>query len=158
MNLELVRHAYLPDCTLGWLSVAGERFATLSQPWVKNPEGPGGMPARSCVPDGQYKLTPHDSQKHPGTYQLVNIGVGVFVDALPDSANAGQYGRTTILLHPGNTTADTEGCILIATSFGMMNGHHAVVDSVKAFEKLRSILGRESHVLLIRTTRGTDEP
>lgn len=116
------------------------------------PEGPGRR--GSCVPDGQYKLEPHDSPDHPNTYRLVNIGLGVFADVSPYGASAG---RTNVLLHTGNTIDNTEGCILVATSFGMIQSRHAIVDSVRAFDKLREILGRNSHVLNIRASRGTEE-
>lgn len=119
--------------------------------------GPGGMPKRSCVPDGQYRLEPYDSPKHPQSYRLINIALGVFADYLPD-ASAGQYGRTRILLHTGNTAGDTEGCILVASSFGSLNNHPAVLDSHNAYDRLRSILGRMSHTIIIRPTRGTEEP
>lgn len=157
MNLTLWRHAYLPDCTLGWLIGDGLRLATLSEPWIPDPDGPGGQRREpghqeSCVPDGSYQLLWHDSAHHPDTYVLVNEALGIYESQIPP----GQlYGRTSILFHNGNTTKDTEGCILVGLRFGSLSGLPAVLDSVNALGQLRHVLNRGDHTLTIRPTLGT---
>ena len=78
--------------TTGELLIEGEHFCyTLEDPWINN------APNISCIPEGQYfvKLlySPHFGRPYPHI-----LGVP---------------GRTGILIHSGNTDADTQGCILV---------------------------------------------
>jgi len=137
------RFAYLPFCTLGWLTCASLRLATIERPWLPNPHGPGGKPSLSCVPDGEYKLIPHTSQRFPNTYALISEPLGVYYQQRP----AGQaWGRTAILIHVGNFVADVIGCIAV----GLRHGADCVTNSRDAMDQLRAALGREQHGLTIR--------
>jgi len=158
MNAELIRHAYLPDVTLGWLAVGTLRIATLEEGWRADPDGPGGQRregalTESCVPDGTYSLVPHVSTKYPnGVYALVNPALGVYHREKP----AGQkWGRVAVLIHIGNTTEDIEGCILVGKRHGKLDGRDAVLESGSTFAALRALLGEASHSLTIRPTAGT---
>jgi hypothetical protein len=154
MNLTLIRHAYLHECTLGRLYAGDLRLATLEEPWRPNPHGPGGQPRTSCVPDGQYELRPHISQRYSaGVWALVNPALGVWYQ--PDEIPPGQkWGRSAVLIHAGNTTADTEGCVLV----GLAHATNMVTSSRVALEQLRGVLGtRETHRLTIRPIAGTSE-
>ena len=55
MNFTLKRFAYLDECTRGVLHVGNHTFQTIERPWVKNPDGKGGTPFESCIPDGTYR-------------------------------------------------------------------------------------------------------
>lgn len=154
MNIELVRQAYLPDATLGWLVVEELKLATIERPWLENPEGPGGKLRESCVPDGLYTLRPHDSKSYPNTYALINEALGVYYQQRP----AGQaWGRTAILIHQGNWVRNVIGCIAVGLNHGEMSSEPAVINSLHAMNKLREALGRKWHTLLIRPTTGTLE-
>lgn len=163
MKLTLWRHAYLDACTLGWLQVntSALTLATLSEPWIPDPfDGKGGQRRgagipESCVPDGAYNLVPHDTEKHPNVWALVNPTLDVF--HLPGDIPAGRSARSAILIHQGNTVTDTEGCILVGMRFGMMGGSHAVLESRKALDMLRAALGASVHQLDIRPTLGTKQ-
>ena len=48
-------------------------------------------------------------------------------------------GREGILIHKGNTTRDTRGCILPGMGFGEVDGLDAVTQSAKAMERLRGM-------------------
>lgn len=143
MNGTLNRFAYLPLCTLGWLTFGSARFATIERPWLPNPDGPGGKLSLSCVPDGEYTLIPHTSQRFPSTYALIGESLGVYYQQRP----AGQaWGRTAILIHVGNFVTDVIGCIAV----GLRHGGDCVTNSRDAMDRLRAVLGRERHHLTIR--------
>lgn len=160
MILSLVRFAYLPDMTLGYLVVAGARLATIEPPWLPNPNGPGGLPrdahgSDSCVPDGDYRLEPHNTVDHPNVWALVNEQLGVYHQALPLGQH---YGRTAVLIHSGNTTKDTQGCILVGLRHGSTDGRGTideVVDSRAALQVVQSTLQPGQHLLQIRPYPGT---
>lgn len=162
MEITITRHAYLADCTLGWLQVGDLRLATLEEPWRADPDGPGGQrrelgERESCVPDGTYDLKPHVSQHYPaGVWFLENVNAGVYA---PGQRPAGQkWGRDAVLIHSGNNTEDTEGCILVGKTHVLLGSRHQILESRNALELLRTLLGTTSaHILHVRPTIGTKE-
>lgn len=160
MNLTLVRWAYGSSFTLGSLSADGLELVTLERPWIADPDSPAGLagqPFVSCVPDGEYVLRPHVSEKY-GTdrfvYSLENKALGVYyTDAIPPGQ---KYGREAVLIHPANYVRQLEGCIAVGL-------HHnytvepTVQESDRAMRMLRATLGKAVHRLVIRPTAGTKE-
>jgi len=156
VNITLVRHAYLAECTLGRLYVGDRVLATIERPWVPNPAGPGGTPRESCVPDGAYAVRPHTSERYPHVYAIENPALGVYYQ--PGDVPAGQpWGRTAILIHIGNRVRDVIGCIAIGLTHGVLDGELAVLSSARALDMLRQQLGHSRHTLTIRATAGTSE-
>jgi hypothetical protein len=156
VKVTLVRFAYFADYTLGWLTADEERFATIERPWLPNPDGPGGTLSKSCVPEGTYVVRPHDTDRFPGTYALVNETLGVYYQERPSGQ---KWGRTAILIHKGNFVRDVIGCIAIGARHARPNGQHGVVESTVALERLRVLLGRtERHELGIMPTFGITNP
>src|ERR1700741_3583645 len=152
MKGTLSRFAYLNDCTLGWLEFGPLKLATIERPWVVNPKGLGGMPRLSCIPDGQYRVVPHDSQKFPETYCLANELLGVWPAIVP-VGNKG-WGRSAVLIHAGNSAADVIGCVAVGKSHSVWDATHCVLESKKALDSLRVFLGRANHTLEIKPTDG----
>lgn len=158
MNITLVRHAYLPEATLGRLHVGDIAIATLEEPWSPDPDGPGGQRREpgmyeSCVPDGTYELVPHNGTRYSNVWCLVNPALGVY--RWPTYIPPGQkWGRATILIHNGNTLDHTEGCVLVGLSHA---ANLRVADSRAALTTLGLALGAGSHRLVIRPTMGTQE-
>lgn len=154
MNITLTRFAYLSSCTLGELVAGPLTLATLERPWRENPEGPGGIPKESCVPDGQYLIKPWNSERFPDTYILLNNVLGVYEQPalIPQRQ---KFGRSAILIHAGNTVQDVIGCIAVGTEHG---GGNTVINSRIAMDRLRAVLGIDTfHTLTIRPTSGTSE-
>jgi hypothetical protein len=159
MNILIVRHAYLPDVTLGTLHVGTLKLATLEEPWTPNPFGPGGQrregrKRESCVPDGRYELRPHNTAKHPECWALHNPELGVWHGLVPPGT---PFGRSAILIHTGNTTLDIEGCLLVGLRHGRIEEYAAVLESRAAMAQLRARFGTSAHSLEIRPTAGTAE-
>ena len=93
----LNRFLYDSKATVGTLEIGDRKFFTLELPWNKNKKG------ESCIPCGAYMIKPHgwedDTQvKFKKTWELRNV---------PN--------RKHILIHIGNYTKDTDGCILVGT-------------------------------------------
>jgi hypothetical protein len=163
MDLTLVRWAYGPTFTLGTLHIGGGiELATLERPWVPDPDTDAGLAGKeqvSCVPDGDYVLRPHVSEKFPAdmwAYALVNHELGVYYQ--PGNIPQGQkYGRSAILIHIANRVDQLRGCIAPGRkhNFAM---EPTVQDSTVAMNQLRTILGKANHRLTIRPTNGTRGP
>lgn len=149
----LTRFAYLPNCTLGWMEYGPLRLATMERPWIPNPKGAGGMPKRSCVPDGQYRVMPFSGSKFTDVYCLANELLGVWPTAVPN-ANDG-WGRAAILIHAGNTVDNVIGCIAVGDKHVMQAGEHIILNSKAALAKLCEFLGKTNHTLQIRPSYGT---
>lgn len=88
---------------------------TFELPWIKN------RPQISCIPEGQYSARKVVSDRYGDCF---------FVDGVPD-----RYG---ILIHPGNTSRDTKGCILPGLDVDYEFG--GVLNSRLAMKRLYAIL------------------
>ena len=86
---------------------------TLELPWLDN------LPFKSCIPEGSYVVDRFFSPKFNSVFLLHGV---------PD--------RSGILIHSGNTLRDTEGCILVGSSFTPTG----VSDSLLALSKCRVCL------------------
>lgn len=150
---ELVRHAYLPDCTLGWLHMGSLSLATIERPWVPD-DHPGGRNSESCIPDGLYDLRHHNSDKFPNVFALTAAEHGVYY--MP-ADRPGGIGRFAILIHVANRASEVEGCIAVGLQHGTIGGEEAVLNSRKAMHRLRDTWATLPPQLRIRPTTGTAE-
>lgn len=116
MILKLYRTQVLPTCVKGNLYVDGflECF-TLELPLLF--EGTYNVPDKTCIPEGTYGVNRNAASKFgPNTPLLVGVP-----------------GRSNVELHPGNTPADTDGCILVGAQW--VNGAE-IAHAAIAFETL----------------------
>jgi hypothetical protein len=113
--LILQRGMSTPNGTHGSLYVdGGERLCyTLEEPWKNN------EPRVSCIPPGRYKVGPHDGTHFKDVWHVKDVP-----------------GRSAILIHAGNTIADTMGCILVGLGVSVTG----ISQSQAALAKLRAIL------------------
>lgn len=102
MRAELVRNTDSEFGVFGHLHVyddAGNRIAhwcTAEDDWL------GNLPGVSCIPSGTYECRRTIYQKH----------------GIPTFEITGVPNRSRILIHPGNTEEDTQGCVLLGMDFG----------------------------------------
>ena len=88
--------------------------------------GPRGTLTTKIVP-GEYQCV--RSRYHRGNYDCWQI---VGSDIAPERR---------ILIHKGNIEEDSDGCILIGESFGVLHGKPAILQSGAGFAELMSLTG-----------------
>lgn len=124
MKLELERDLFTSKSTIGQLWVDGIEFCfTLEDP-VREKEG---------VPVKGWKIQ-GDTAIPRGIYNVEITYSNRFQRDLPILENV--EGFTGIRIHPGNTSVDTEGCILV----GRTRGENFVGESRAAFNELFSMI------------------
>lgn len=114
MELKLTRKWLTTNSTIGELSVDGKYECFIIEdnyptPWVKTP-------GKTAIPAGKYEV-------------IVNMSNRFKVD-MPLLLNVPQYAG--IRIHPGNTAAHTEGCLLP----GRIRQTDKVLESKLAYEAL----------------------
>lgn len=113
-KLTIARKHSSPICTSGYLAVDGEIIAyVLEKPWLNN------RPLVSSIPDGIYGGTLR--YDHADKWRIELRGVP---------------GRGNIQIHTGNSSDDTEGCILVGLRLG--KDLCSVLDSKSAYAALKN--------------------
>lgn len=92
MNLTLTRDVFDPEFTLGVLTVDGKDFGYTVEDTIREVKVHG----KTAIPEGRYRVDWTLSQRF-GRYMPLLLNVPGF---------------RGIRIHPGNSAADTEGCIL----------------------------------------------
>ncbi|NLE03699.1 MAG: hypothetical protein GX638_02710 [Crenarchaeota archaeon] len=120
-----IERSYYDDFTSGILTsnigILKQLIYTLELPYLNNQRN------ISCVPTGQYKLVKHTSPKFKECFLLENV-----------------KDRENILIHTGNYTKDTQGCILV----GFKKQHNTILESRKALNYLLETLPDETELII----------
>lgn len=139
--VTLVRHSYSfarGGQTLGYIALEPPNYPaillhTLEDAWIDNEV------MASCIPDGLYLCKPRRFFK--GGYDAIEV--------------TGVPGRSTILVHKGNTDEDVSGCIVVGQRLGVLYGELAVLESTDAFRALMRWLGdRTFRLKIVPACRG----
>ena len=134
MVLYLLRTDRTPDGTFGLLRTRNLELHTCEDDWLENVKG------KSCIPDRVYTIRRTIFMKHG--YETFEV--------------TGVPNRSRILIHPGNTEEDTQGCILV----GMRRGTVVVpVDEdtgAQNVEKQAVVASQEAFRRLMRVLEGVD--
>lgn len=112
MKLQLVRTERSGNSTIGELSVDGQ-FECYT---LEDLERPVKIKGETAIPVGHYEVIINQSQR--------------FGRLLPLLLNVPEF--EGVRIHPGNTAADTEGCILV----GETKGEASIGQSRAAFQQL----------------------
>lgn len=136
-----LKRNYFPHGTFGffWDENHDAICKSVERKWDNNKKG------ASCVPEGDYLISPHHSPKHGDCYILESMDS----DVVAKSEN-GVALRTHILIHKANLPEQLEGCIAPGLDFGVLRGKWAVLNSRSAFDSLMSHLNGESAILHIQ--------
>lgn len=130
MKLKVERTYCGPSCTIGSLYIDGA-FECFTMEDVTRPIGEK-VPGETSIPSGTYNVTITPSVRFKRDLPLV--------ENVP--------GFEGIRIHPGNTAADTEGCLLV----GRTKGPNFVGESKAAFAilmpKIRDALDAGDTVFL----------
>lgn len=138
-TLTLVRDISTSQVTLGWLSFGGKKWASLERPWIIDPIGKGGLKGRSCVPVGEYKLVPHDTEAHPRVWALVNPQLDVYHDPAAVPSYKASFARTAVLIHVANFVHEIRGCIALGKTRQKDRETWMVRSSRDAINELRTL-------------------
>jgi len=134
-ELNLHRFKSTEQGTLGILTAEGFSAKTIELPWNDN------VDAYSCIPVGEYEIMIRLSPRFGWSYIVKDV---------PD--------REYILTHWGNVAGDTragfkshsEGCIIIGTYHGKLNGQDAVLASRIKFNRFMTYMSGEDGKLSIK--------
>lgn len=124
MKLTVERFEHSPEETFGRLLIDGEfKCFTLEDQYRKVK-----VKGDTRIPAGTYKVDLVDSPNFTPRYGHKML----WVKDVP--------GFTGILIHCGNTDADTAGCLLVGKKIGALNYKRAVLDSKIAYKEIYPII------------------
>lgn len=135
MNLELKTESQCEDCTIGSIYIDGKWECYSLEDKVRT--GPK-IPGKTAIPAGTYEIVINYSSR--------------FKREMPQILNV--PGFQGIRIHSGNTSEDTEGCILV----GQMKGINNVILSKKAYDALFTKLREGKDRMFITVTRLPESP
>lgn len=130
MKLILTRHARRADYTIGRLEDEnGKKIRDTLEPIWRNYDG-GEMkiPRKSAIPEGSYRVVVTKSQRFQKYLPLL-VGVPGFEG---------------VRIHAGNTSRDTEGCILVGQNIQVGK----VLWSRITLERLMKLIENEKEIYL----------
>jgi len=116
MKITLIRGQEVGNATPGLLYLDGKPECATLEDISRDIKVKG----ETCIQKGSYKVTITMSDR--------------FKKLMPILANVPNF--KGIRIHSGNTSADTEGCILVGTTAGTLNGNATISGSIVAFDRL----------------------
>jgi len=133
VNLRLLRRWFTLDSTIGELTIDGEDECFILEDTVR--DGPK-IPGRTAIPEGTYRVIITHSPR--------------FRRKLPLLLDVPRY--EGIRIHPGNTSSDTEGCLLPGQTRGVDWVGRSRIAFDALFAKLKDAQSRGEDIQLTITS------
>lgn len=136
-DLVLIRYARNENSTEGILKLNGKYVAHTLEPRWRNIKQEGKVKGSTAIPAGTYIVDFAVSQK--------------FKRRMPYLMNVPYF--TGIMIHPGNTSKDTEGCILVGTPSYSKKGlpiSGVVMNSQRTFNAIMEDLEGKNVMITIK--------
>ena len=134
--VTLTRLSSAGDRTLGVMHIYSDlqeqaRFCTLELPWKDNNR------RVSCIPAGKYKMVPEKHAKFGKSFRISGVG-----------------SRDGIMIHRGNYTKDTTGCILAGMRFADLDGDgwFDIAQSTQALDYMYQFIIEEAELHIFDAT------
>ena len=142
MELELTRKTRSDSSTIGELSVNGQFECFILEDKER------GLRSDMALSELMSKKVPGQMAVPEGRYEVVITSSDRFQRMLPLLMDVPAYAG--IRIHPGNTAADTEGCLLLGTTKGtdMVSNSRAAFTAL--FDKLKAAVEKEKIFITIR--------
>lgn len=118
MKIKVVRKYFLSDSTAGKLYINGKFFCYTLEDEIRQVKVKG----ETAIPYGSYEVLLTQSPKFGKVVPLINNVPGF----------------SGIRIHPGNTSADTEGCLLVGDT--LSDDRIRIGESKNAYDRLFAVL------------------
>lgn len=138
LNVEVVRTQFFPGCTIGALYIDGIFFCHTMEDTDRFLERKGiaaKIKNSTAIGAGKYRCVLSMSNR--------------FKKVMPELLDV--PGFEGIRIHSGNTSDDTEGCILVGSVIGKVDDKPAVLRSRETFNKLMMRLQRAGEITITVT-------
>lgn len=130
-----IKRTYLNKVTKGDAELVDDNGNVIMQFKTIEPPDLNNIRKKSCIPEGTYKVTARTSEKY-GEHLHIN-----------DVAN-----RDLILIHNGNFTSQTEGCVLVGDGHTDIN-RDGIIDVTNSKATLKKLVKLAKTPLYIEITR-----
>ena len=159
--LTVERYEFKPDWTVGRLLINNQKDGFIIEDQVRPPDAPKEK-GETAIPFGRYEIGLRQSPKFSSKY-LWSDTLGKLI--IPKQKSEHPYIRdfrphdmlwiknvpnfSFILLHWGNDDDDTDGCLLVGDTLGIVDGQEAVLNSrtyyKKLYARLYPLVKKEKH-------------
>ena len=136
MRILTLNRFYTDKATIGKINIDNHTFYTLENVWENNKVNV------SCIPEGEYSIYPHKSNKFGDVYIIFGGTVGYSYNAKENVI------RTHCLIHVGNYVQDVKGCIALGLRLEF-NTIPLVTQSKDAVRLFKDLLDFEEAKLII---------
>lgn len=149
-EIVLNRQTYTPQSTIGVLTYGDKKTLFTLEDFCRDKNFDGDL-----ADPGEAKVK-HETAIPAGRYKVIITYSNRFKRPLPLLLDV--KGFEGIRIHPGNTKADTSGCILV----GLTKGENAIYSSRDAFRQLftwmQTIIGKEEIFIKIVDKKESKTP
>ena len=134
-KLTLQRLSATPSSTLGLLSLGGKPLCFVLEDEARLIK----LAGRTRIPAGEYSIRLRTWGEH---HQRYLSRFSSFHKGMLWLRNVPSFQH--ILIHLGNSAADTSGCLLLGESASLSNGHFVLLQSQVAYRRVYPILAQEA--------------